>query len=334
MDYKAFLGIDVSKLTLDVVLVHQNDEQGVHQKFDNTSKGFSHLFKWISRRAGFSLEEVFFCMEHTGVYALPLATELQQRGLSYCMEMALRIKRTMGVSRIKNDKADAKVIAMYAMNNHKKLRLNNLPAKELLKIKNLLSFRERLSKTHQGLKHAYGELEKFADKDVQSIVPAESKKVIEYIASKMKKIDELIEQVIRSVPELHKNYQLIKTIDGIGPRIAANMIVCTHNFSRFESWRQFSCYSGIAPFEHSSGTSIRRPNRVSPLANKSIKRLLTMGAWTSMKANRELRLYYDRKVAEGKPKLSALNAVKNKLVSRIFAVVKRETPFVRLMQHG
>jgi transposase len=334
MNYKAFLGIDVSKLTLDVVLVHPEDERGVHQKFDNTSKGFSQLFKWISKNRKISLQEVFFCLEHTGVYALPIATELQQRSLNYCMEMALRIKKSMGVSRIKNDKADAKVIALYAMNNHKKLRVNNLPAKELLKIKNLLAFRERLSKTHQGLKHAYGELEKFTDKDVQSIVPSESKKVIKYVAEKIRKVDELIEQIIRSVPELEKNYQLIKTVDGIGPRIAANMIVCTNNFNRFETWRQFSCYSGIAPFEHSSGTSVRRANRVSPLANKSIKRLLTMGAWTSMKANRELRLYYERKVAEGKPKLSALNAVKNKLVSRMFAVISRGTPFIRLPLNG
>jgi len=104
MDYKAFIGIDVSKMTFDAVLIRQGEDQGSHQKFENNPKGYARFFHWINKE-GMAVQEVFFCMEHTGVYALPIACELDNRGLSYCMEMALKIKKSMGISRVKNDKA-------------------------------------------------------------------------------------------------------------------------------------------------------------------------------------------------------------------------------------
>lgn len=333
MNYTAFVGIDVSKKTIDAYLVNAQDEKGTHHQFDNTSKGFTQLFRWIVKNKH-ALSQTFFCMEHTGIYALPLACELDAKALIYCMEMPLHIKNSMGIRRGKSDKADSKVIALYALSNYRKLRTNNLPAKELLKIKNLLAFRERLMKASQSLKQSCGELEKFSDKELQLMIPSESRKVIIYLEKKIDKVDTLIEKVIRSVAELEKNYDLLQSISGIGMRIAANLLVTTHNFTRFENWRQYSSYAGTAPFEFTSGTSIKRKNKVSPLANKEMKRLLTLGAWTSMRGDRELRQFFERKVAEGKPKLSALNAVKNKLISRIFAVVKRGTPFVKLPMMG
>ncbi len=78
------------------------------------------------------------------------------------------------------------------------------------------------------------------------------------------------------------------------------MLVTTNNFTGFENGRKYACYSGIAPFEHTSGTSIKGKTRVSNLANKKMKALLSNGANAAYKWDPELKTYYKRKIAEGK----------------------------------
>jgi len=83
-----------------------------------------------------------------------------------------------------------------------------------------------------------------------------------------------------------------------------------------------ACYAGVAPFEHRSGTSVRSRTRVSHLANKPLKSLLHMAALSAMQYNKDLQAYYERKVAEGKSKMLVINAVRNKLITRIFACIR------------
>jgi len=106
------------------------------------------------------------------------------------------------------------------------------------------------------------------------------------------------------------------------------MLVTTNNFTGFENGRKYACYSGIAPFEHTSGISIKGKTRVSNLANKKIKALLSNGANSAYKWDPEMKKYYKRKIAEGKDHKLVINAISCKLVNRVFAVIKRQTPFV------
>ena len=64
------------------------------------------------------------------------------------------------------------------------------------------------------------------------------------------------------------------------------------------------------------------------MGDKEIKADLTMAAQTAVVWDSDLRLYYSRKRAEGKSYGCVLNAVKFKLVCRMFAVVKRGTVYV------
>ena len=64
------------------------------------------------------------------------------------------------------------------------------------------------------------------------------------------------------------------------------------------------------------------------MANKRIKTLLSNAATTSIQFNPEMRLYYERRISEGKSKMSTQNIIRNKIVSRVFAVIRRGTPFV------
>lgn len=89
-----------------------------------------------------------------------------------------------------------------------------------------------------------------------------------------------------------------------------------------------------APFEHQSGTSIKGRTRVSSLSNKQLKKLIHMVAICACAYNPEMKSYYKRRVSEGKNKMSTLNVIRNKIISRMFAVVNRGSGYVDLMKYA
>ena len=68
--------------------------------------------------------------------------------------------------------------------------------------------------------------------------------------------------------ELDQAFKLCQLVPGLGPQISIFLLITTRTFKAFKNARQFACYSGIAPFEYSSGSSIKGRSRVSHLANK------------------------------------------------------------------
>ena len=112
------------------------------------------------------------------------------------------------------------------------------------------------------------------------------------------------------------------------------MIVVTEGFEKFDNWRKFASYCGTAPFPNTSGSSIRGRTKVSSLANKKIKSLLDLCAKSSIQFNEEMKRYYTERVSRQKNKMSTINIIRNKILARIFAVVKRETPYVDLMKYA
>lgn len=122
-------------------------------------------------------------------------------------------------------------------------------------------------------------------------------------------------------------YMLLNSIKGIGPQTALALIILTEGFTLFNSWRKFASYAGTAPFPNQSGTFNDR-TKTSKLANKRIKTLLTLCAGTSIQYSTEMKNYYQKRISEGKSKMSTLNIIRNKLLSRAFAVVNRNSRYV------
>ncbi len=151
---------------------------------------------------------------------------------------------------------------------------------------------------------------------------------------RIKNTEEQIKALISSNEEMARNFKLACSVKGIGLVIASFMIVTTNNFTSFNQARKYACYCGIAPFEHSSGSSIKARTRVSHLANKKIKSLLSSGARSAIRCDPQLRSYYLRKIAEGKNEKQVINAIRNKLISRVFVVVKRQLPYVNIHAHN
>jgi len=129
---------------------------------------------------------------------------------------------------------------------------------------------------------------------------------------------------------LQRNYELLLSIKGIGKVLAIYMIVLTDNFTKFNNPRKFACYAGIAPFPYLSGTSVKGRTKLNPCANKRMKSLLNIASMSAIQLQGEYKKYYQRRCDEGKNKMSTLNIIRNKLVFRAFAVVKRGTPYVDL----
>jgi transposase len=152
-------------------------------------------------------------------------------------------------------------------------------------------------------------------------------RMIKQLTSEIKEVEEAIKGLVKENGELENNYNLLVSIKGVGFVTAAYMLAYTENFQKFSNSRKFSCYAGLAPFEHSSGSSIRTKNRVSHYANKKAKQLLNLAASVAIQHNKEMRAYYQRRVSEGKSKMGTLNIIRNKLVDRMFAVVKRQAAY-------
>ena len=327
MKKEIIIGIDISKQTLDVcIIVNGNTEQIPYEQFKNNRHGFEQMLKWAKKLCGSTQEQWVVCMEHTGIYTLELCCFLEEKGIKKCLENALKIKRSMGIQRGKNDKADSRVIALYAYRFTDQLEWFTVPSKSLLKLRVLFAQRQRLVGIRKQLEAGDKSLGEY-EKEITCFVTATNKKLIAQMDKQIALAEEKIQQTIGEDEQLHRLYMLMKTVPGVGLQTIAYMLVVTNGMKSFEDSRKFACYCGVAPFEYSSGSSIRGKTRVSYLANKKIKEMLHMAALNAVRFDEEMKTYYERKLAEGKNAMSVLNAVKFKLIGRLFSVVRRGEPY-------
>jgi transposase len=325
------VGVDVSKAKLDVCFMREAPaKDATHLVVPNTAKGMASILAQI-QNTGIDTRAVLFCFEHTGVYSVPLSMFLQAQGIDYWIVPAIEIKRSKGLRRGKTDKNDARDIAHYALTQKHKMQLSSVPEAELTELRCLLAEREKIVKAivlFQSTEEGEGLLPKAVLKRTLSI----NKKALTALNKRLKETDTAIRMLIKAHPLMCRQYELATSVPGVGPQTALYLIALTRCFAAFPTWRKLACYAGIAPFEYSSGSSIRGKTKVSPLANQKLKSLFNMAALSARKLDPELRMYYERKRAEGKHVMSVMNAVRCKVVARVFAAINRNTPFVNTLK--
>ena len=140
----------------------------------------------------------------------------------------------------------------------------------------------------------------------------------------IKEVEKRMLKEIESDEALQENYQLVSSIKGVALINTVAILVTTQNFTRFDNSRQFACYSDMAPFGRQSGTSVNSKPCVSGMANKKIKVLLTQAAKCAVNHDPNIRQYYERKRKGGKDNWLILNNIRNKIIHRIFAIVKNK----------
>lgn len=322
MDIRYFIGVDISKATLDWA-VFDGKTVILQTQSENSEMGIKATLKLIKALPNFKVAESVCCMEHTGIYNAHLLTHLRKISLPIWLENSLQIKKSGGLQRGKTDAIDAHRIAEYAFRFRDQMRLWQPPRPVLQKLAALSALRQRLLLVRQQLQQPITEQEGFVDAGLQKQLAKNCQSSLKAINTDLETVDEQIDELIQKDDRLKELFDWITSVPGVGPATATEVIVATDEFKAISDPKKLACHAGVAPFEYKSGSSVRGKTRVNQHARLRLKSLFHLGAMSAIRMKGELQDYYKRKVGEGKNKMLVLNAVRNKLIHRVCSVVHR-----------
>ncbi len=305
------IGIDVSKETIDLAYLESNN-QWKSQKIKNNVDDFRTFIKDIPTDA-------HCVMEATGPYYLLLACFLYENKFSVSVVNPLVIKRysQMKMRRTKTDKADAKLIAEYGVDQ--KPELWKPAEKVIAQIQQINSALEKLTQQRAAWKNKKEAQDKNPDNDdfTQKIIT----ETLSFYDAKIKEVEAKIAEIVKN--NFAEMNAILRSIPGIGAKTATTLIVITGGFKKFETYKQLISYVGLAPRIYLSGTSVKGKAHICKMGMSRIRQLLYMCTWTAKEANLACKQLFERLVEKGKPKKIALIAVANKLLKQAFTIVQK-----------
>ena len=251
--------------------------------FENTELGFKAFEKWLkSYKVSFD-ENTILVIENTGIYHRLLWAFCNKINLQIHIGNAAHIKWSFGIARGKNDVIDAIRLCKYAFKESDELRLNKPLNPKLMQLKDLQTSRTRLLSQKNANETYLKELKNINDKSTQKALEQVYKTAVNGLKESIESIEKLMKKLIKSDDCLQKSYDLLLSVPGIGYITAIYLIVCTNNFAGNISGKQLASYAGVAPFENTSGISIKKREKVHTggvpqMANKELKKILHMGA--------------------------------------------------------
>ena len=327
MNKNWFIGIDVSKKTLDASIFVAGEvvNKFPHVQMRNDRQGFKDLLRW-AKGQGVKTKDTLFGLEFTGYYSDALEQFLTKKQICYTMLPTTVVKHYQRGPHDKNDKIDSAKIAdyLFRFNGTECIKLRVLPSKAMQELKALKSERK------------FYVQQRVACENRQNVAKSKQEqkhlqKAIDLFNEQIEQIEQQMAEVVTSDEEIYLTYTRLLTIPGIGPVNAINTIANTQNFTAFETARQYAKYVGVAPSEHSSGTSVRWRGRPSPHADLQAKADLSMAAMRAVEFSCDMSIYYERKLGnrpnDKDVKKKALNAVKFQLIKMMFAVVRQDRVF-------
>ena len=307
MQLNYYIGIDISKAKIDMAVISPTYENVLHQVCDNNIASLKACFSKLLKKLKAGVSELLICCEQTGIYGRPLEQVCTAMQLPLWVEPAIKIKYASGLR--------------YA----DRVKLYKESPEACQKLQTLLGCRETLLLQCNQIEQQLNEASVF-DKEKYQLLKSCFETPLKALKRKIVQIEKEIARIKESNSEIKANAELIKSIPGIGEQTALHFIVYTKNFTTFHTANHLACYAGVAPFPDESGTIVKRA-RVSSLANHKLKKLLHLAAMAAIRCKGELRDYYIRKVTEGKNKMLVLNNIRNKLIKRMFVVLKNRTPY-------
>ena len=328
---KCFIGIDVSKLWIDLSLlcvVNGVRQAMVSCKFDNGPAGFKALTRWLESHGVPFDRDTLVVIENTGIYHRLLWAYCSGKGLSLNIGNAAGIKWSLGITRGKDDASDSQRLCSYCFRNADELRAAPALDPVILQLKDLVTSRDRLIKQINTIGVYLTELALSNSREVQKALETAHKAALAGLNKSLDLIEEQIRKIVCQNSAINNNYKLLLSVPGIGHVTAVYMICCTANFASQISGKQMACYAGVVPFARTSGSSIKGKSKVHKMANKDLKTLLHMGARSIATHHPEFKNYYQRKLKEGKHDLAIINAIRNKIVLRAVAVINKQSKYV------
>jgi transposase len=322
MNIRYYVGIDIAKATLDWA-VYGAKGIVLQTTTANSVAGIKTALRLLKALPEWNSTEAVFCMEHTGIYNAHLLDFLHKLHLPIWLESSLQIKKAGGLQRGKTDSIDAQRIAEYAFRFRDQLRLWQPPRQVVQQLALLSATRQRLIQVYNQLAGPLAEQQSFVNPTLQKQLQKSCKASLTAIGKDRKAIDKAIDELIKSDHQLRDLFTLMTSVPGIGAATATEVLIATNELQTITDPKKMACHAGVAPFEYKSGTSVRGRPGVSQHARKRLKSLFHLAAMSAIRVKGELQDYYQRKVKAGKNKMLVLNAVRNKLIHRLYAVVKR-----------
>lgn len=324
--------MDVSKLHVDVALLDQDGKVLEQEQVTNKSASVRRLLgKWHkSRRCGTG---TVVCLEPTGPYSFEAIKTMLEMKVPVWLAHPADIKNSIGITRGKSDQVDALRIAQYAMRFRDKVQLLDESFLRIQELKDLLAMRDQFVRERAKYRVQQGDRLGAMEKRAKACFKRCSDNMIALLDRSIRQVEKQIQDFLANDRQLSELRDLAMSITGIGPVLSAVLLVVTRGFTRFDDPRQLNSYAGLAPYPYSSGTSVRGRTGVSNKANKQLKSLLHMAAINAVRVPGDLQNYYLRKLAEGKPKMSVLNAVRAKIVQHLWAVIRSGVPYTPFKAH-
>ena len=315
-----YVGIDVSKKWLDAaIFVENSDLMGYfHTQVSNDKTGYKELLRWLNEH-DVDASTCMYGMEHTGFYSDGLQHFLDKKGYRYTMLEPAVIKHYPIQPREKNDRLDAAKIADYLFRFKETIKLSRVPDKTMEELRNL--HRER--KFYVEDRVVYLNRKQVVGKEEAKRLD----KIISLLDKQVESIEEKIRDIIRNDESLMESYLYLTSITGIAFVNAVNAIVITQNFTVFKTARDYASYIGVSPHTKKSGTTVRWKPKPYKHCDLTAKADISQAAKIAIVHDVELKRFFERK-CNGKEDADtirkAMNAVKFKLVLRMFAVVKQK----------
>lgn len=313
----AALGIDIAKLKFDVCLIKPSGH-GKHKVFPNTRHGFEQLVAWL---ASHQVSDLHTCLEATGSYGEPLALFLFEAGfvVSVANPAAVRAFANAGLSRTKNDKVDAELIARFCLAQRPKAWQPPAPA-----LRELQALVRRLESL---IEMRVAEENRLSSGGTTFTVRHSLEEHIAYLLAEIKQTETLIRQHINDHPDLKEQSDLLDSIPGIGETTAALLLAEIVNIKQYTSARQVAAYAGLVPRERRSGSSVRGRTCLSKIGNARLRKALYFPAITALRCSDFFKTWAESLRTRGKSKMSVIGAAMRKLIHLAYGVLKTGKPF-------
>ena len=317
-----FVGIDISKLTLDVAIGDEISHR--HFQVSNDARGINQLLQNIEALQS-DLSKVLICCERTGAYMHKLAVALQSCAATlWAVHPLLLSHYAIEINRFKTDKADAQKIMQYAVTHCSKAVPYQLGEPSSQMLRELFQLRKQVIAERSGWLCRKDTLNCKAFSN--PLTAAVQLQILDFLSALVKHLDKEIQYLIASSQKIKSLYHILLSVPGIGPVTAQHLLFVTNGFTSFPNWKTLAAFIGTAPFPRGSG--IKKPKyHTSKQAYRALKADLHQGAISVCRKGQLFYAYYQRMIALNRPHLYILNVIKNILLKIVFQLVQSQALF-------
>ncbi|CAM3748314.1 transposase [Mucilaginibacter galii] len=321
--YSYFIGIDVSRDKLDCAVMNGRKLVS-HTVIPNELKAIRSFLKDIKQLPKFTIGKSLFGLEQTGIYTSHLLNALKRFKGNVVLEDALHIKSSLGKMRGKYDKLDAIRIATFLYKTKEEARLWAQRRPIIDKLAHLSSLRFRLIGLSHAIRIPLKEQTGFLDPAIVTTMTSLCSNSMLALKNDIDEVDKAIISTVKEDERTKRLFEIITSVPSVGPVTAVQIIITTNEYKDITDPKKYASYAGVAPFRDESGIVVGKA-KISSLANKRVKTLLHICAISSISYQSDFKAYYQRKTKdEGKSKMSVLNAVRYKIILRIFACLNQD----------